>query len=312
MRRAARWGECRFLRGDLILGYHRVAAVANDPWHMCVKPEHLAQQLEVLRRRWRPVTLQALLSEPAGSQTPFPGVAVTFDDAYLDVLEAAIPILERFEVPATVFVVSGSLGETFWWDRLLALLQAAPASRVSVMIPGPDSRAPIRLDTSQPLPAGLHAALTASTAVERTRVLEDLRERLELPAMIWDTPLPRAVSPDELGRLSRHPLIEIGAHTHTHPDLSRIGRERLQPEVGGARRVLEDLAGKPVTAFAYPHGGVSPAAKSAVQQAGFALACAGQPGRVRASTDRLLLPRLWPADLDGEGLGRFLRRWTGR
>ena len=45
-------------------------------------------------------------------------IVVTFDDGYLDVLQNAVPILERYQIPATIFVVTGNLGEPFWWDRL--------------------------------------------------------------------------------------------------------------------------------------------------------------------------------------------------
>jgi hypothetical protein len=66
--------------------------------------------------------------------------AVTFDDAYVDVLKHGLPILERFEVPAPVFVVTASLGEPFWWGRLAALLHCAePLRRL------PQQRGPRRI-----------------------------------------------------------------------------------------------------------------------------------------------------------------------
>ena len=47
-------------------------------------------------------------------------VAVTFDDGYLDNVVAALPILERHEIPATIFVIGNAVGRTreFWWDAL--------------------------------------------------------------------------------------------------------------------------------------------------------------------------------------------------
>jgi hypothetical protein len=64
--RAVRWSGCRFLPGGIILGYHRTASVPVDPWQMCVRPDNLAQHLEVLVRRTRPVSLHTLASVPRG------------------------------------------------------------------------------------------------------------------------------------------------------------------------------------------------------------------------------------------------------
>jgi peptidoglycan/xylan/chitin deacetylase (PgdA/CDA1 family) len=279
---------------------------------MCVRPDNLAQHLEVLVRRTRPVSLHTLASVPRGQ----PGrrdLAVTFDDAYTDVLEVALPILERFEVPATVFVVTGALGASFWWDRLTALLWAAPPSRVTVTLPAAAGlpKRQIAVNSRRLPPAALGDVLRVSPDVVRKQVLDDLQEALGLAAVPDPAPMARAVTSEELLRLAAHPLITIGAHTFSHPDLSRVERSRLEREVLGSRRSLGDLIGADIDAFAYPHGLSSGEARAMVTRAGFTMACAGHPGRVRRHTDRLTLPRLWPSDVDGDGFGRFLRLWTG-
>src|SRR5215831_16190313 len=103
---------------DVILLYHRVAAIDSDPWSLCITPERFSEHLEVLRE-CMPITLeQADLSGRYGAKRP--RVVVTFDDGYADNLYAAKPLLERFDIPATVFVVTGYVGQDreFWWDEL--------------------------------------------------------------------------------------------------------------------------------------------------------------------------------------------------
>lgn len=279
---------------------------------MCVRPEHFAQQLEVVVRRARPVTLRSLAAprarRPGGRE-----LAVTFDDAYVDVLEAAVPILERFEVPATVFVVSAALGTSFWWDRLMALLRAAPPSRVAIHVPAAPGVPPVRVtvDSRGRVPEALHRVLRSSADSVREQILDEVRRSFGLPPLPDAAPTARAVTREELLQLAAHPLIEIGAHTSSHADLSRVTPDRMKQEVFEDRRSLGAMIGAEVEAFAYPHGRFTSQARTAVEQAGFTRACAGHPGRVRQKTDRLALPRLWPSDLDGDRFASFLGRWTG-
>jgi peptidoglycan/xylan/chitin deacetylase (PgdA/CDA1 family) len=109
----------------VILLYHRVAEVAHDPQLLCVTPENFVSQMEVIRSRYRPCSLRSLAGrvlQPPGS------VAVTFDDGYADNLIYAKPILQKLQVPATVFVSSGFIGtgEMPYWDELDHLLLRAP------------------------------------------------------------------------------------------------------------------------------------------------------------------------------------------
>ena len=94
--------------GDaVILMYHRVADLDADPAALAVHPDRFAEQLAALRERFSrrsrcpPSSRRPIEDEPPGS------VVVTFDDGYRDNLTSAKPLLERFDVPATVFVVSG-------------------------------------------------------------------------------------------------------------------------------------------------------------------------------------------------------------
>jgi|SRR5829696_141068 len=83
----------------LVLCYHAVSDRWADP--LAVSPSAFADQLgALLRLRWRPVTATQVLDNRARS------LHVTFDDAYRSVATAALPVLERLGVPATVFACS--------------------------------------------------------------------------------------------------------------------------------------------------------------------------------------------------------------
>src|SRR5438046_453919 len=94
----------------MVLMYHRVGAPELDPWRLSVSPEHFAQHMALLRRSYQPMPLRELVRAPRHNRIPPGAIAVTFDDGYADVLEQATPVLQRFEIPATAFIVSGYVG----------------------------------------------------------------------------------------------------------------------------------------------------------------------------------------------------------
>jgi peptidoglycan/xylan/chitin deacetylase (PgdA/CDA1 family) len=62
---------------------------------------------------------------------------------------------------------------------------------------------------------------------------------------------------------------EIGAHSHTHPQLDTLSVDAVRREVAGSRTLLQDGIGLPVDSFAYPHGYSDARVRRAVLQAGF-------------------------------------------
>jgi len=61
----------------------------------------------------------------------------------------------------------------------------------------------------------------------------------------------------------------IGAHTLTHPHLTRISEAHATQEIRGSKTWVEGVTGKPCTMFCYPYGAVNPRVRTIVEQAGF-------------------------------------------
>lgn len=85
--------------------------------------------------------------------------------------------------------------------------------------------------------------------------------------------------------------IAFGAHTLTHPDLTRLPLAKAATEIRGSKEVLEDALGSPVTSFAYPYGRYSQAVRDLVQQH-FDCACSDKLGLVTGKSDLLALERV--------------------
>jgi peptidoglycan/xylan/chitin deacetylase (PgdA/CDA1 family) len=332
LRRAARWPRSRAERKVLILLYHRVTELRSDPWLLSVTPSHFAEHLEVLRQHARPIRLQQLSQALLDGNLPDRSVVVTFDDGYADNLHNAKPLLKRYGVPATVFLTSGYIGHEreFWWDELdrVFLQPGTLPERLSLNVNGNtcrwelDEAARYSEEASRrhrhwraqeaPTPrhslcSSLRELLHPMTEGERRRVLDELLTwaGLETAARLSHRPL----SLEEAVALAKGDLVEVGAHTVTHPALSTLPGASQRDEILQSKARLEEIVGCPVTSFAYPYGDVSAETAGIVREAGFARACSTGAGLVELSTDPFQLPRRYVQDWDGEAFSRRLSRW---
>lgn len=123
--------------------------------------------------------------------------------------------------------------------------------------------------------------------------------------------------------------IAFGAHTLTHPDLSRLRCDQVETEVCKSKAIIEDVLGTSVACFAYPYGRYDPRSREIVRRH-FACACSDQLGLVTPRSDpyalervdayylrterlfALLLKRMFPWYLLARGLPRRLRRALSR
>lgn len=89
-----------------VLCYHGICENPQDEW--AVTPREFRWQMQTLSQLRNPVPIRLMIDWLEGRSTiPPKAVAVTFDDGLLEVLEYAAPILEEYQIPATLFVATG-------------------------------------------------------------------------------------------------------------------------------------------------------------------------------------------------------------
>jgi peptidoglycan/xylan/chitin deacetylase (PgdA/CDA1 family) len=115
-------------RGAIILMYHAIGATDERPSRYVVPVRRLEQQLRLLvRLGFRVVPLEEMVEALRDGRVPRRAVALTFDDGHLDNRTLAYPLLVRFGLPATFFIVSRRSGND--WSRS-APLDGRPLLRV--------------------------------------------------------------------------------------------------------------------------------------------------------------------------------------
>ena len=117
----------------LVLMYHRVIDdLASDPFTlgMCVRQKYFEEQLAWLAANTQVLPLNVAVQRLLDNE-PLPphAVAITFDDGLLDNLTCAAPLLEKYRLPATFYIITGGLeeGTPMWWDQAIAMLATTNA-----------------------------------------------------------------------------------------------------------------------------------------------------------------------------------------
>lgn len=309
----------RSVPGDacLILQYHRVASLCFDPLQLAVEPYNFEGQMEYLARNFNVISMNEMKQHLETSK-PFEekSVVLTFDEGYPDVLYTAKDVLDRFEIPATVFASSANVMERrqVWWKVLEDYLIASSCEgHLEMEIDGRFRRWPLSTQFDRfRVYDELYSILSNKTASEQNEIIGQIIESLDLRGEEFDDH--RTMSADELIKITEGGMIEIGGHTHSFVKLSCLPRWLQAEEILRNKRILEEVLGQDIGYFAYPFGnddGYTLETMQILQDAGFSLACGGSYGAVSATRteDFYELPRVKVGNWSAFAFYRFLRRF---
>jgi peptidoglycan/xylan/chitin deacetylase (PgdA/CDA1 family) len=285
--------------GIFVFVYHRVTADdEQNPCaisHMHVTQSSFDRQLGALRQLFRVVPMSELRSILDGTRPLEEHVAlVTFDDGYRDNYDGALPILMRYQVPATFFLSIGFVDErrSFWFDRLADALRAWDRR--------PGDRERLRSMMPAPLMAAFDAPLRSAERLERaahflaTLPVQERRALMKrlLPELVppTDASRSRPLSWGEVQRM-RELGMEVGGHGISHTSLTRMSSDEIDAEVRESLQRVGRRIGERVTAFAYPNGSADPEVARLARAAGAELGFTRTPGANRCDDNPLLLGR---------------------
>ena len=285
--------------------YHHIApgAATRPPrfrpnLELFVAEEEFEKQIRYVAANHACLSLDEAVELLGRNKLPRRSVVVTFDDGYRDNL-LAVPILERYNVPATIYVTTGAISRarTFWWDEHETILGTLDELELSWR--GRTHRWDLSTEPLKHRAFGelnlMFKALPPSEQDELLAVLRDSAHAAGSAPPYFD---PEAMlSWDEIVALDREPLITIAAHTVDHYVMRQLPVDELQRQIHESRNELERRLGHPITHFAYPFGREEHADErefSAVAAAGFASAVTTRPGHWRTTSHDALhaLPRL--------------------
>ncbi|HEY0941127.1 MAG TPA: polysaccharide deacetylase family protein [Steroidobacter sp.] len=259
----------------VVLMYHRVLP-PDDPERrleqpgMYVSPQTLEMHLTLLKAHFEPVHLDDWVRRAAAGQTlPRLACAITFDDGWRDNYVHGFPVLQRQQVPATIFLVSSLIGtrDEFWPNRLARLL-AIDSSGKQLPRKLAELLAPVLEAAAE---RGEWIAEHVDRAIELAKGLpED-----EIQALLSEAQgqgsyaaLGRAILDEqELHAMSASGLIRYGSHTRTHFRCREGASDAvLEQEIGTSRAEIAARVAQPIDLFCFPNGDFTPAALRVVRK----------------------------------------------
>jgi peptidoglycan/xylan/chitin deacetylase (PgdA/CDA1 family) len=278
-----------------ILIFHRVVARADPLFPEIPDAGQFERQMRWVARWFNVLPLTKAVQRLARGDLPARALAITFDDGYADNATVAAPLLRSLGLSATFFVTSGVLnGGRMWNDTVIEAVRAAARGTLDLSAHG----------------LGVHEI---GDAMSRRAAA------LQLIGAIKRDPAPRRAArvaaiaeavgaslPDDLMMSSAQVRglislgMSVGAHTVTHPILSRVDDEAARFEIERGRDDLEQITGELIELFAYPNGvpGVDYEARHVqmVRSCGFAAALSTAHGCAARGADLFQLPRFTPWD----------------
>lgn len=276
-----------------ILTYHRFVA-ANDPFFAGMPVEVFDRQIRFLSRYYQVVDLGQLMRRlDEGGEIPPNVVALTFDDGYRDNYELAYPVLQRYGVPATIFLATGFVNrqELLWNDKVRYALKHTNCQELILNFEG-ERRYPLQT-SGQRLAAACDILYRFFHILhsEKLRLVDEICAQLKVRDFgeLWDSMLTWKQI-QEMNKAG----ISFGAHTVTHPILSRLPLDHAREEILQSKRNIEERLDAPVDLFAYPVGrpvDFNEELKSVVRKLGFRAAVSTIFGTNTADTDRYALCR---------------------
>lgn len=275
-----------------ILTYHRFSERTHS--HR-VSAKQFERHLVYLKRHYHVISLDELVDRISdGSPMPENASVITIDDGYRDAYEVAYPLLRKYDVPATIYAITGFLdGECWLWtDIVRFLLEGKHGQDTEIDFDGFAETVRTEQEADRLAAADrINGRLKQMANEEKNSALEDIA--FSFGVLVPDTPPKEyaAFSPENALEMDRNG-VRIESHTRTHPILTQISAEELNEELATSKSRLEEMLQREIRHFCYPNGDYENETGAAVEALGYSSAVTSEFGLLAVNENKYFLRRL--------------------
>ena len=234
-----------------ILIYHGLDTSGNLKYNSrFISQEYFEKQIAFFRKNFNIVSVKDVFHSNLKSDRL--NIAITFDDGYANNLKYALPLLEKYEVPATFFITTiQSEEQSVLWTDLLDVATYF-------------SSGPIKIDGDIFIKKNnTYVSKSSGQSLKWICKQQDTRYKKLIPEAfptwpdirkIADEDHYRLLTPEEIKKLASSPLATIGTHGKYHNSLGLIPEKEASVELSDSKLYLENLLQKEIDSIAYPDG----------------------------------------------------------
>ena len=190
---------------------------------------------------------------------PVGAVWLSFDDGWKGNIENVIPVLEKYNIPATFFISTKPVEDGyFWWTVAKKYKSLLPIKFNDLWTIGENER-----------------------MVIIKNVVNGKSEEIKREAM----------TVEDIKRISKNNLFTIGSHTVHHTITTNCSDNELDYEIKNSKQKLENWTGKEVKYFSYPNGDFDGREREILEKYGFELSATTENKFVNLESDIYFIPR---------------------
>lgn len=281
---------------------HRVLPAEKNQtyiWNksLAITPEGLERWIIYFRKRgYDLISMDEVYHRKNSSKQQKPFVAFTMDDGYKDNMTYGLPVLERLNVPCTIYVSNcfPNHKAIYWWYYLEDYLNTNDSINlnsigINYMRSFHKSECKLVYDEVRELLRQADYDTHMKFAVEICKIKDLSNLNFELN-LTWQ----------EVQKLDNHPLITIGGHTVHHLSLSNLDFNTAVEEIELGTSELNRYLKSTVRHFAYPYGSLDDFNKNlfpVLRRVGYQTAVLNHPGSIFAGSDSdYQIPRMGLSD----------------
>jgi len=257
-------GGARLLRGispgkKLIILYHGI----SDCDCFNINKRHLTgrefeQHLQYYKKYFNVVSLAKIARMRNGSQVAErPTIALTFDDGFENNLNVVLPLLEKYNAPATFFVTTAPIEkeEDILSCELLEI-GCAYAKGDTVYLGKTAFKKYGEYEWLSSDHKNIYDFFQMQTPDEKASIIKEWKEKHKLDELIKkvNRECYGLMNKQQLKLIAASPLVEIGSHAHSHHYLTLLNDKELRFELSNSKAVLEKIIGKKIQSIAFPNG----------------------------------------------------------